>query len=130
MRGRLVVLALVAVLARGLIPTGFMPGSVEGHSQLVICNGHMAGMVQLDHHGHTGANANVLCPFAHCAGAAPLGATPDISPTYAAISIPVPLIERTIPAEAPLRYTAPRGPPSLLWRSPNRTFCVLRIGTG
>lgn len=112
MRGRLIVLALVAVIARGLIPVGYMPGSVDGHAQLVICNGHMAGMVQLGHHGHSGANADVLCPFAHCAVAAPLAAMPGIFPIYEAVSLPVPSIERTLPAEIPLRYAAPRGPPS------------------
>ena len=114
MRGRLIVLALIAVVARGLIPAGFMPGSVDGHPQLVICNGHMAGMAQSDHHAHSGASADVLCPFAHCAAAAPLASLPGILPIYEAIAAPVASIERTLPAEIPRRYAAPRGPPPLV----------------
>ena len=113
-RGRLVVLALVAVAARGLIPVGFMPGLVDGHPQLVICNGHMAGMVHLGHHDHSGANADVLCPYAHGGGAAPLYSDPALASAYATVIIVVPLIERTVPVEAPPRFTAPRGPPSVV----------------
>ena len=91
-RGRLVTLALIAVLLRGLIPTGFMPGSVNGHPQLVICNGHMPGMAVPGERRHSGGTGDVLCPFAHCAAASPVPALPPLASAYLAITIPVRLI--------------------------------------
>lgn len=113
-RGRFIAFALVAVLARGLIPVGFMPGSVDGRPQLVICNGHMPGMSAPGRHGHPGASGAVLCPFAHVGGAAPMPAPALVALTYWSIVLPAHRAERGVFADSPPRHRAPRGPPSLI----------------
>jgi len=106
-------LALIAFFAHALIPTGFMPGSVQGHAQLVVCDGHMADSHQPGHHGNSGSNADSPCPFALSGGAAPLPAHFDLALAHAAPDLLVPFIERPVVSETPLRHTAPRGPPAL-----------------
>jgi len=105
-------LALIALIARALIPLGFMPDVVDGQPRLVICNGRMSGSADLGRHGRSGSSAETPCPFAHCGGAAPLPSTLDVSLAYTTPMIAVTFVERTVPAGAPRRYSAPRGPPS------------------
>lgn len=106
-------LALIAFFAHALIPTGFMPGSVHGQAQLVVCDGHMAGSGHAGHHGNSGSNADSPCPFALSGGAAPLPAHFDLALAHVAPDLLVPFIERPIVSETPFRHTAPRGPPAL-----------------
>ena len=105
-------LALIALIARALIPLGFMPGVVDGRPRLVICDGRMSGSADLGRHGRPGSSAETPCPFAHCWGAAPPPSTLGVSLASTAPMIAVPFIERTVPAGAPPRYSAARGPPS------------------
>ena len=106
-------LALVAFFAHALIPTGFMPGSVQGQAQLVVCDGHMVGFGHAGHHGNSGSNADSPCPFALSGGAAPLPAHFDMALAHIAPDLLVPFIERPVVSETPLRHAAPRGPPAL-----------------
>jgi hypothetical protein len=105
-------LAFIALFTHALIPTGFMPGSVHGQAQLVVCNGHMAGSSHAGHHGNSGSNADSPCPFALSGGAAPLPAHFDLGLEHVAPDLLVPFIEWRIDSEPPLRHAAPRGPPT------------------
>jgi hypothetical protein len=120
LRGHFAVLALVAVVARALIPTGYMPAMVDGHVQLVICEASMgAGVAHHGHHGHhdhqgqTHGAADSPCPFALSGGAAPLPELATTTLATAAVASHSLFIPSAPIPEAPARYTAPRGPPSL-----------------
>jgi hypothetical protein len=112
-RASLAALALLAFCAHALIPTGFMPGSVHGAPQLVVCNGHMPGSTHSGHHGNSGSSADAPCPFALSGGAAPLSTHFDLALTHEAPDLLVPFVDRPVVSETPLRHTAPRGPPTL-----------------
>jgi hypothetical protein len=113
LRGCLSALALMAYLAHALIPTGFMPGSLNGQAQFVACDGHMAGTGHVGHHGNPGSKGDSRCPFALGGAAAPLPAHLDPALAHVAPDLHVPFIERSVPFEAPLRHNAPRGPPMI-----------------
>lgn len=106
-------LAFVAFFTHALIPSGFMPGVVHGQPQLVICNGGVSGVAHHGHHGGSGSHSDAPCPFAMSGGAAPLPAILSISLLHATPDLLVPFVELTVLSEAPPRYTAPRGPPTL-----------------
>jgi hypothetical protein len=117
-RGRLhecfAALALVAVISRALIPMGFMPIVVNGEAQLRFCSG-VAGGTDLAHHAHPGSTstADAPCVFAVSGGAAAIPTAIHFALTDVAPRLAVPLAEQSTLPEAPPRYTAPRGPPSL-----------------
>jgi hypothetical protein len=117
LRGHLAVLALVAVVARSLIPTGYMPSMVDGHVQLVICEASVGGGVahhgHHGHHGQTHGAADSPCPFALSGGGAPLPGFTATTLATAAVASHSVFIPSAPVLEAPARYTAPRGPPSL-----------------
>jgi hypothetical protein len=106
-------LAFIAFFAHALIPSGFMPGSVHGQAQLVVCDGHMSGAAHAGQYGKSGSNAESSCPFALGGGAAPLPAHFDLALAHGAPDLLVPFGERPVVSETPLRHTAPRGPPTL-----------------
>jgi hypothetical protein len=111
---RFAALALVAIISRALIPMGFMPVVVNGEAQLRFCSG-VAGATDLIQHAHPGStsSADAPCVFAVSGGAAPIPAAVHIAVAHVAPLLTVPLAEHSILPEAPPRYTAPRGPPSL-----------------
>jgi hypothetical protein len=114
LRGYLAVLALVAVVARALIPTGYMPAMVDGHVQLVICEASTgAGVAHHGHHGQTHGAADSPCPFALSGGGAPLPELATTTLATAAVASHSLFIPSAPVLEAPARYAAPRGPPSL-----------------
>lgn len=112
-RASLAALALLAFCAHALIPAGFMPGSVHGGPQLVLCSGHMPGSAHPGHHGGSGSGADAPCPFALGGGAAPLPSHLHSALASVAPDLLVPLVEQPVVSETPLRHTAPRGPPTL-----------------
>jgi hypothetical protein len=112
-RGCLAALAFVAFFAHALIPAGFMPGSVHGQAQLVVCDGHMAGSGHPGHPAKSGSNAESPCPFAMSAGAAPLAAHVALPPVQPAPDLLAPFIGQPALSETPFRHSAPRGPPTL-----------------
>jgi len=99
------ILAFIAVFARALIPVGFMPGTVHGQPQLILCDGHHAL------HGHAGLNTDSPCPFALSGGAAPPPTLPDWSIAGAAPESRRPFDGSSVVFAPPYRHTAPRGPP-------------------
>jgi hypothetical protein len=112
-RGCLAALAFVAFFAHALIPAGFMPGSVHGQAQLVVCDGHTAGVGHPGHPGKPGSNAESPCPFALGGGSAPLPAHIDLSLAHVAPDLLAPFIWQPAVFETPFRHSAPRGPPTL-----------------
>lgn len=116
--GRAVALiALTAAFARALIPVGFMPASVHGTVQIMFCDGgghHHADGASPGHEpaGHHAADQGP-CPFA-LSGAAPLlpAAVPGeaLAATLDQFAVALPAAATR---EAPPRYAAPRGPPTL-----------------
>ena len=114
MRRYVATLALIAMIARALIPTGFMPAVVHGKAQLMICHGGAHSAVHHGDRGHAGSHANTPCPFAISGGPAPLPATIDFSLVHNAPELATVSPEPAALPEAPARYAAPRGPPSLV----------------
>jgi len=114
LRKCLAALALIAVVARALVPVGFMPMVSHGETRIMFCHdgmpGHAAAADPASHSGH--GTTEQPCSYATSAGAAPLPATIDFSLTHAApeaADAPV-VIPALIPA--PARHAAPRGPPA------------------
>ena len=103
------------LVARALMPVGFMAQAVGGKLQIVFCS---AGLAQsgTDHgneHKHASAQHDFSCPFAQAAAAPPL----DISGSETIAFIPtaeiLPPPESPYYAAGPPRFIATRGPPSL-----------------
>lgn len=113
LRASLAAIALLAFCAHALIPAGFMPGSVHGDPQLVVCTGHMGGAGHDGHAGGKGATHDSPCPFALGAGAAPLPALHAVAATHVAPTLLVLRAAQPVGSETPLRHTAPRGPPAV-----------------
>jgi hypothetical protein len=112
-RASLAALALLAFAAHALIPSGFMPGAVHGHSQLIVCSGMAPGSANHIHHGNSGPGSATPCSFALGGGPAPLPADFAVVAVTVATLLTVSFLERAVPSEAPPRHTAPRGPPTL-----------------
>ena len=119
------VLTVLVFGFRALIPTGYMYAAVDGHTRLVMCPAgilHAAGvpvMPGMDHtfgmnHAAHAALAADHCPFALAGGAALLAAAQTPREPFFVILRPAqaPALV-SAPAAPPLRYHAPRGPPSL-----------------
>jgi hypothetical protein len=114
-RRRIAALALLAVLARALIPSGFMPVAGDGAMRLVVCDGTM------HHHpapdgGHPGRQPTheSPCPFAASAGPGLLPLLPMLSFAAATSAETRSIPEFSLPSEIPPRHRAPRGPPAIV----------------
>lgn len=103
---------------RALIPTGYMYGTADGHTGLILCPAGlhhdvaahpMAGM-----HGGHGMQSAEQCPFALAGGAAlrAAGRAP-LEPYFLIVHPARAQIVASVPRAPPSRYHAPRGPPSL-----------------
>jgi hypothetical protein len=107
-------LLMVAVFARALLPSGFMPTVLDGRPALGIC-GPAAALIAGNDALHEGAAADssATCPFA-------LGATlaPPPAPLVSILALPRAGASPPV-AATPQRPTshsrahAPRGPPAL-----------------
>ncbi len=108
-------LVLLAVLARALIPTGFMPVAGDGAMRLVVCDGTMHHHPPSDG-GHPGTppTHDSPCPFAASGGPGLLYSMPDLSFTAATFATAVSIPESSLPSEPPPRHSAPRGPPAIV----------------
>jgi hypothetical protein len=113
-------LALVAMLARALLPAGWMPDtSAQGPAPLVICTMH--GPVLAAPPGDTSKHKPVhddgrqtdICPFAASIHVATPASAVAIAPstTVALIAAPA-LLEQSVPSVARHSPQSPRAPPS------------------
>jgi hypothetical protein len=115
-RSAALALALAAILFRGLMPAGWMPGASAG-TPLVICTMSGPAHVHADANGKPGKHDNGrsdTCPF---------GAAPHFAALDAPIAAPAPALRATgvaLPArfeprfDRPTLYAhAPRAPPAL-----------------
>jgi hypothetical protein len=130
---RLGVLAVAVFCLRSLIPTGCMLATVDGHARLVLCPasvqragsmdtaGHalaMADGMAMDHgamhHGEHAAAGAEHCPFAMSGGASLFASNQQpVEPFYLLLQPGrAPPID-SVANSPPLRFHAPRGPPSL-----------------
>jgi hypothetical protein len=114
-------LALVAVLAAGLLPQGIMPSrSANGMFELVICTDQGESRVWIDASGKQSPTAppehpDSLCPWAttgHLTILAASAALPDSA--IAPVAIDLHCGTSLIASEMPCRDSAPRGPPILI----------------
>jgi hypothetical protein len=103
----IVVLGLLALVARAAIPAGFMP--VDGRLQ--FCPGHAGGVS--GHAGRPAPSGGKACPFALGAhGHAPAPATAGPTPVLAAAGLLVPR-PTAAPGDRPTRPPlGARGPPA------------------
>jgi hypothetical protein len=115
LRSYLGVLAILMVFARGLIPTGFMPGAAHGNGVFAICAGLASGSEAAgDADSKSGTHAGANCVFAQSAGTAPL---PQLALFAGPIAAPLPYA--ALPISSVSAYSgrplnlAPRGPPQL-----------------
>lgn len=109
-------LLLPLLVARAVVPVGFMARAQDGQLQMVFCSSGIS-QPDADHDAagkqHTDAQNDFSCPFAQVA-AAPL---PDLGGSVAIPFIPaadiLPPAESPYYAAGPPRFIATRGPPGL-----------------
>jgi hypothetical protein len=109
-RPPLISLLLLVLLARALVPTGFMPAS-DGSAQLTLCPDGMlmpsaaamanSGLLHADH-----------CPFGAAPFAAPISAPPLIPQLAAAVGTAGIVASPRPPAARAARSHQPRAPPA------------------
>jgi len=105
---------MIAAMSRAMIPVGFMPAVIDGHAQLVFCDGHAVGTTHHGQHGPAGSSstADSPCPFALSGGAAPIPSIVNVARAHVVPPVVTKAAEQSPLPEAPRRYSAPRGPPS------------------
>jgi hypothetical protein len=109
-RLRIISLLLLVLLARALVPTGFMPAS-DGSAQLTLCSDGMlmpsdAAMAGF---GHLHADH---CPFGAAPFAAPLSASPVIPQLASAVGLVRLAPSPWPPTARAARSHQPRAPPA------------------
>lgn len=124
-------LAIVAMVFKGLLPTGWMPNPTGfGETALILCDMDMSAqdmaammaanpdmdMSAMDHgDGKAGGHAHAECPFAAAShGGASLAGAALALPTQAADYAEAPVHERRVAILARYQPQSPRAPPSFL----------------
>lgn len=104
-------LALLGLLARALIPVGFMPMQLQGKVQMVLCAPQGQGATH-QHHAPRGSSDSTPCPFA--ASAAALAPQPFlVAPAASWLRVAsLCTLYCSLTKAAPLRHAAARGPPT------------------
>ncbi len=103
------------LVARALMPVGFMAQAQDGKLQIVFCS---AGFTQsvTDHddgvNNHATAQNDFSCPFAHVAAAALLDISSSETISYIPTAEILPPAESPYYAVGPPRFIATRGPPA------------------
>jgi hypothetical protein len=105
-------LAVLALLLRALMPTGFMPSPVHGGMQLVLCS--LSGTDVSPHERAPHGSDKLPCPFAASGACAapPAAPAPRLAVTLRLASATVSY--RSPALAVPLRHAAARGPPALV----------------
>jgi hypothetical protein len=103
-------LLLLVLLARALVPTGFMPAG-DGSAELTLCPDGMLmpSNAAMAHAGHLRADH---CPFGAAPFAAPLSAAPVIPQLAAAVGTASFDPSPWLPAARGARSHQPRAPPA------------------
>jgi hypothetical protein len=104
------IVVVLAIALQGLMPLGFMPGSVAGGTPMVICSGiGQTAVITLDENGQpVGEQSHQKNPCAF--SVLPVGATPDASLDFG-IAV--------LPQTVPLFYTAQLAGSYTLHRPPS-----------
>lgn len=104
-------LALLGVLARALVPVGFMPMQLQGKMQMVLCAPQGRDAIH-QHNAPRGSSEGAPCLFA--ASAAALAPQPFYTPPAAGwLCVASVCSSYCSPTRAaPLRHAAARGPPA------------------
>lgn len=113
-RQALVLALLLATVARGLVPVGFMPMAVAGHAQMMFCSGHMdgAGARQEAPDPAAPASHDSPCAYAVGAGGAPLPVLPTLAPaTSPVVGLVVAAVAQRVGPSGPPRAQSSRAPP-------------------
>jgi hypothetical protein len=109
-------LALCAFFARALIPLGFMPGTVHGQAQIIVCPAGlhaMPGSPANGHHPDGAQHGEYSCAFAQSVGTAAAPPALQLLPVVALATGPIDLQRIDLPAAfGPDRQQSPRGPPA------------------
>ena len=122
-RPLLAMLAVLGFALRSLVPVGFMWAPVDGQVTVVACSDYAADVVALasPHHHHHGSGAaqggssagTDSCPFALAGGAALTSHAPTLAARhFQIVQARLPSFDSSAPASIPLRFLAPRGPPT------------------
>ncbi len=104
------------LMARALMPVGFMAQAHEGKLQIVFCS---AGVAQSDasHDAagkdHSGPQNDFSCPFAHVTAAPLLDVGSSEAISFFPTAEILPPAESPYYASGPPRFIATRGPPAL-----------------
>jgi len=119
-------MALAAVLAfalHALVPQGYMWAPVDGRVAVVACSDYAFDVLALaahQHHHHAAHHAGghgaaaQSCPYALAGGAALVASAPLLAVQQFALSqTRLPQLDQSAPRSIPLRFAAPRGPPTL-----------------
>ncbi len=118
----LATLAVLAFALRSLVPVGFIWAPGDGHVTVVACSDYAADALALathhHHHHHGGAQGGSSaesdsCPFALAGGAALAFSAPALAAQhFEIVQARLPSFDSSAPASIPLRFLAPRGPPT------------------
>jgi hypothetical protein len=107
---------LLAVFARALIPTGYMPAAGHDGMQMVLCSAGLLAQVPAtpEHSGQTLPHSDSICPFAQSAGGALLPTVTVATPALLPQSVQISGYAKPSAAQTDLSHDhAPRGPPHL-----------------
>ena len=120
LRAALLLLALVAIVVRGLVPIGFMPGSQqEAGTTLVICSGVDTQTIYLDENGQPATPDDAHDKSSPCVFSfAPLAFEPFLPEivqiAFDPVPVPVSLILATEQGSLSSSPYSSRAPPSSL----------------
>lgn len=97
-------IALVAMLLRALLPTGWMPNNTGGPAPLIVCTGTGLVAITFDKDGTPLKRTPIKSDATH-RGICPFGAVAHLAPPNADIAF-VPPLRTILPVQAPQIYRA------------------------
>lgn len=118
LRSVLWIVAALVLTLRALVPAGFMWAQVDQHLAVVPCMDFAPDILAASahaHHHHPGDHgaAATSCPFGMASGAVFAATVPALAARqFEIVRARAPLLDQSVPRSIPLRFLAPRGPPS------------------